>query len=148
MSKVMDALKRKLGPLPAWAWLSIFAVVMIVYRGFAKKPSTDPNAPASFEPVPGPTVTTIVGPGTSSQPPAPMVETDPLFRRFAAEYAARKHISLPDWLTGPTDVTTPGAGSAPPPVPVHHPDEPVLHAPGSEVQVFDPTTGMVGKASS
>jgi len=63
MGEVGKALGRNFGGMPAWAWLGLFAVAMILYRTLRRPPATlsaDGTAAASESS--GPTVPIILAP--------------------------------------------------------------------------------------
>lgn len=60
MSGVGKSLTRKLGPLPAWAWLGLFAVVMVVLRTVRRPAASSPAGQVA--PSEGPSVPVILAP--------------------------------------------------------------------------------------
>lgn len=97
MNRIKGALTRKLGPLPAWAWLAMFTVAVIIYRARANNAinpvnvsdttATPTDPAASKDPVvlqPGESVydpgTGAVSGGAPEQvtPPNPTAPPDPV----------------------------------------------------------------------
>jgi hypothetical protein len=114
MSRVGEALRRKLGPLPAGAWLGLFALVMVIWRSFARKPQPAPAGPSAVQQAPsqGPLVAIVPMPPSQPATTPPVPETDPVFLRWLQIVRARRPGIPP--APAPTDTNPPPSGTLPP----------------------------------
>lgn len=65
MDKIKDALTRKIGPLPAWAWLGIFGIGYYYYKNHIANNSTSATQASSTVTTPTPQSPITVSPGDS-----------------------------------------------------------------------------------
>lgn len=118
MGEVGKALTRKIGPAPAWVWLSLFLVAMLIFR-FLKKPargggqgfvaydSTGPSVVAQPYPVFPPTPTPTPPPAGITRPTPPQPPSG-LSAKFLNQWANLQTW----WMAG-------GQGTPPMPAPPH-----------------------------